>query len=126
MKAILLAGGLGTRLRPVTYEIPKPLIPVQGRALIEHNLELLKEGGVTETYLAIGHMADKIKHHFKDAYPGLKIHFLVEDEPLGTGGWMNLTERIKGDFIVINADNLFDLIFHNSHDSLPPFLSSFW
>ena len=112
--AVILAGGLGTRLRPVTYEIPKPLIPVQGRALTEHVLDILKEHGVTKVILAIGYMADRIEAYFGDGSRfGLDMEYLVEEEPLGTGGWMRLMQERglvpDGDFIVVNGDNLFDL-----------------
>jgi len=116
MKAVILAGGLGTRLRPITYEIPKPLLPIQGKTLTEHVFDILKAAGVDEVFLAIGHMSDKIKQYFKDGKEfGLKIRYLVEDEPLGTGGWMHLMQEQnlvpKEDFIVVNGDNLFDIDF---------------
>jgi len=115
--AVILAGGLGTRLRPVTYEIPKPLIPVQGRTLTEHVLDVLKEHGITKVLLAIGYMAEEIKAYFGDGSRfGVEMQYLVEDEPLGTGGWMHLVQE-RGmvpdeEFIVVNGDNLFDLDFH--------------
>jgi mannose-1-phosphate guanylyltransferase len=112
MEAVIIAGGLGTRLRPVTLEIPKPLIPVQGRTLTEHVLDLLKEAGVTHVYLSVGHLAERIKGHFGDGSGfGVRISYVEETEPLGTGGWLRMVPRIKGDFIVVNGDNLFDLDF---------------
>jgi len=118
--AVILAGGLGTRLYPVTYEIPKPLIPVRGRTLTEHVLDVLKEHGITHIILAIGHMAEKIQRHFGDgATFGVTIEYLVETEPLGTGGWMHLMQERglvpEEDFIVVNGDNLLDLDFHAMH-----------
>ncbi len=110
MKAVILAGGLGTRLRPLTLEIPKPLIPVQGRTLTEHVMDLLKEAGVTEVYLAIGYLKEQIKDYFGNGKKfGLKIMYIEEDVPLGTAGWMKRIPKIKGDFFVINGDNLFDI-----------------
>jgi len=103
--AVILAGGLGTRLRPLTYEIPKPLIPIQGITLTEHVINKLKEAGVSKFYLSIGYMAEKIIKHFKDS----DISFIIEKEPLGTGGWLNLIPKINSNFIVVNGDNLFDL-----------------
>lgn len=114
--AVILAGGLGTRLRPVTLEIPKPLIPIRGRTLTEHVLDVLKEQGVRHVFLAVGYMADRIKEHFGDgARFGVKIEYIVEEEPLGTGGWMHVLRR-EGkvpteEFIVVNGDNLFDIDF---------------
>jgi|FLOH01.1.fsa_nt_gi NDP-sugar pyrophosphorylase family protein len=113
--AIVLAGGPGERLRPVTLEIPKPLIPVRGITLTEHNIHKLKEAGVKKIYLSIGYMADKIIDYFKEKDFDVEIDFLVETEPLGTGGCLKLlskeqlTQDFSEDFIVINGDNLFDL-----------------
>jgi mannose-1-phosphate guanylyltransferase len=113
--AVILAGGLGTRLYPVTYEIPKPLIPVQGRTLTEHVLDVLKEHGVKEVILALGYRADQIQKYFGTGRKfGLKIKYVIEKEPLGTGGWMHLIKKKdipKEDFIVLNGDNLFDIDF---------------
>jgi NDP-sugar pyrophosphorylase family protein len=125
MKAVILAGGLGTRLRPVTYEIPKPLIPIQGKTLTEHNIDLLKAAGVNEIYLAIGYMADKIQKHFGDGRAfGLTIHHIIEKEQLGTGGWMHLIPKMDDDFFVVNGDNLLDMDlnelmkFHRMHHAV--------
>lgn len=111
--AVILAGGLGTRLRPVTYEMPKPMIPVQGRTLTEHVLDIFKEHGIKRVIMAIGYKADMIKEYFGDGSKfGLKIEYIVEKEPLGTGGWMHLVkDKPKEDFIVVNGDNLFDIDF---------------
>jgi mannose-1-phosphate guanylyltransferase len=125
MKAVILAGGLGTRLRPLTYEIPKPLIPIQGKTLTEHNFDSLKYAGVTEIYLSIGYMAEKIQAHFHDETKfGVKIHYIIEKEPLGTGGWMHMVPRFQDDFFVVNGDNLLDmdlnhlLEFHKKHKAV--------
>ena len=113
--ALVLAGGLGTRLRPLTYEIPKPLIPVQGISLTEQCINKLKEAGVSKVYLSIGYMADRIIDYFKNKNVGVEIEFLVEKEPLGTGGCFHLLSKsqirndFSEDFIVVNGDNLFDL-----------------
>jgi mannose-1-phosphate guanylyltransferase len=114
--AVILAGGIGTRLRPVTYEIPKPLIPVQGRTLTEHVLDIFKENGIKTVYLSIGYMSDKIVAYFGDGKKfRLKIKYVLEKKALGTGGWMNLVEKgsddFSEDFIVVNGDNLFDVDF---------------
>ncbi|MBI4738035.1 nucleotidyltransferase family protein [Candidatus Woesearchaeota archaeon] len=91
--AVILAGGLGTRLYPVTLEIPKPLIPVQGRTLTEHILDLLKEAGVRRVYLSIGYRAKQVMDYFGDGSRfGVDMRYIVEDTPLGTGGWMNMID----------------------------------
>lgn len=109
MKAVILAGGLGTRLRPVTLEIPKPLIPVQGKTLTEHVFDILKRAGVDDVVLSVGFGADKIKKYFGEQFCGLNISYLEESEPLGTGGWMNLIVVSDSDFFVSNGDNLLDI-----------------
>lgn len=111
-KAVIIAGGLGTRLRPVTYEIPKPLIPIQGRTLTEHILDILKDTGVEEVYLSVGYMHERIMEYFGDGSRfGMRIRYIVEDRPLGTGGWMKLIKPFREHFIALNGDNLFDLDF---------------
>ena len=67
-KAIVLCGGKGTRLRPITHEIPKPLIPIQGKPLIEHILDLLKKYDVQEAFLSVGYKKEKIKEHFRSGF----------------------------------------------------------
>ncbi|MBU1164040.1 nucleotidyltransferase family protein [Patescibacteria group bacterium] len=129
MKAIILAGGEGTRLRPLTYTTPKPLIDVQGQTLTEHVFDILKKYNITDIILSLGYKAEKIKQHFSDgAKFRLKINYLIEEKPMGTAGPLVLMKQIgceeKEDFIVINGDNLFALDlnkmleFHISHDGI--------
>ena len=110
MKAIILAGGLGTRLRPLTNENPKPLLPIQGKPIIEHAINNFKRHGIEDIVLSIGYMADKIKDHFGDGEKhGVNISYCIEDEPLGTGGAIKkAAEGIDDTFIAINGDNLGD------------------
>ena len=86
MNAIVLAGGLGTRLRPVTGPTPKPLAPLLGRPILEHILRLLREQGFTRVCLALGYGAGEIRRRFAGGYPGLELCFREEQEPLGTAG----------------------------------------
>jgi mannose-1-phosphate guanylyltransferase len=118
--AVILAGGLGTRLRPVTYEIPKALIPIQGKTLTEHVIGNLRKAGIKKAYLSIGYMSDRIIDFFKSKDLGIELDFLVETEPLGTGGWMHtLTPKqrqdFNEDFIVVNGDDLFELDWDKMH-----------
>lgn len=126
MKAILLAGGLGTRLRPLTYTIPKPLIPIDDRNLTEHVFELFKKHGVDEIILSLAYMAEKIQDYFQDGKKhGVKISYCIEEKPMGTAAPFLLMKKqgkmINEDFFVANADNLFSLDmfkwmdFHKSH-----------
>ncbi len=107
-QAVILAGGLGTRLRPITYEIPKALIPVHGRPLTEHLFDLLKKHNVTNISLAVGHMKEKIKDYFKDGSQfGVSLSYLEEHEPLGTAGPLLLArDRFTSTFICQNGDEL--------------------
>ena len=109
--AVILCGGKGTRLQPITYEIPKTLIPVQGRPLIDHLFDLLKRHGIRNTVLSVGHQKEKIKKHIDDGFRfGMNVSYCEEDEPLGTAGALGL---LKGSnmiptepFIVSNGDEL--------------------
>ena len=85
MKVILLAGGLGTRLRPLTLTTPKPLIPIDHRNLTEHVFEIFKKHGVDEVIMSVGYKADEIKKYLGngDRY-GFKITYFVEGQPTGT------------------------------------------
>lgn len=110
--AVLLVGGIGTRLRPITYEIPKALIPVHGRPVTEHLFDLLKKYGVTNIVLCVGHMKEKIKDYFKDGSQfGVKIDYVEEEKALGTAGPVKLGRKLlpkvfKKTFIVSNGDEL--------------------
>ena len=87
MRAIILAGGLGTRLRPLTENTPKPLLPVKNRPIIEHAIINFKKHGINDIVLSIGYLADKIKDYFGTGENwGVSISYVVEDQPLGTGG----------------------------------------
>ncbi|EKD44007.1 MAG: hypothetical protein ACD_72C00036G0002 [uncultured bacterium] len=110
MKAIILAGGLGTRLRPLTDETPKPLLLIKGLPIIEHAILNFKKHGITDIVLSIGYRADKIKEYFGDGSKwGVNISYAVEDQPLGTGGALKkAAEGIDETFIAINGDNLAD------------------
>lgn len=107
MQAVILAGGFGTRLRPLTYTIPKPLLPVANKALLEHSLDGLPPE-VTDVIIAVGYKAEQIQAYF-DAHPRKqRVHVVKEDRPLGTGGAIrNALDSVggaKGTFIVRNAD----------------------
>ncbi|MFA6548089.1 MAG: nucleotidyltransferase family protein [Candidatus Magasanikbacteria bacterium] len=110
MKAIILAGGLGTRLRPLTDEIPKPLLTISGKPIIEHAILNFKKHGIDEIILSIGYRAEKIKEYFDDGSKwGVKIEYCIEDTPLGTGGALKkAAQGIAETFLAINGDNLAD------------------
>jgi mannose-1-phosphate guanylyltransferase len=110
MKAIILAGGLGTRLRPLTDNTPKPLLPIKGKPIIEHAVNNFKKHGIKDIILSVGYRADRIKEYFGDGSEfGVNISYCIEDEPLGTGGAIKkAAENINKTFIAINGDNLSD------------------
>jgi NDP-sugar pyrophosphorylase family protein len=108
MKALILAGGKGTRLRPYTTVIPKPLMPVGDFPILEIILRQLKRGGVTEVILAVGYMSQLFQAFFEDGKRlGLGISYSLEEKPLGTAGPIGLVlEQLGDDFIVMNGDLL--------------------
>ncbi len=107
MKAVILAGGLGTRLRSVAYDIPKSMVPVLGIPFLEHQLRFLKEQGIKDIILCVYHMADKIKSYFGDGKRiGMELSYSEEDIPLGTGGALKKAEKyLNDDFLVLNGDS---------------------
>lgn len=110
-KAMLLAAGLGTRLRPLTYTVPKPLLPIGDKKLIEYPLGLLIKYGVPEVIINLHHMGDMIKDYLGDGSRyGIEIHYSEEREILGTGGGIkNVEAFFEGKpFISINCDSLID------------------
>ncbi len=110
MKAIILAGGLGTRLRPLTNETPKPLLPISGKPIIEHAILNFKKHGIKDIILSVGFRAEKIKEYFGGGEKlGVNIEYCIEDAPLGTGGALKkAAENISETFVAINGDNLAD------------------
>lgn len=104
MKAVLLVGGKGTRLRPLTYRIPKPLVPVMGKPLIMHVIDSIP-GEVDEVIVPISYKREVMEEYLESHPPGRKITLVDEPEPLGTGGAVkNVEDHIDGRFVVINGD----------------------
>lgn len=110
MFAVILAGGQGTRLRPYTTTIPKPLVPVGNRAILEIVLRRLRDAGVRDVRLAVNHMAELIMAFFGNGEKlGIDIDYAVEDQPLGTVGGLARMNDLPENFIVMNGDVLTDL-----------------
>src|SRR3989344_5502339 len=106
-KAIILAGGRGTQLRPYTYELPKPMLPVQGTPILEHLIKQLKKHNVTDLVIAISYLGEKIKTYFGNGERfGVHIEYSEEGENLLTGGAVKkLKNKIDNDtFLVIHGD----------------------
>jgi NDP-sugar pyrophosphorylase family protein len=106
--AVILAGGQGTRLRPLTYEIPKALIPIHDKTLTEHLFDLFKRYDIRQIVMAVGHMKDKIRNYYGDGTRfGIRISYIDETEPLGTAGPLRLgKDMFTESFIVSNGDEL--------------------
>jgi mannose-1-phosphate guanylyltransferase len=105
--AVVLVGGEGTRLRPLTYTTPKPMLPIANRPFLEHQVEHLRSHGVDRIVLACGYKPDAIRAHF-----GSELEYVVEPEPLGTGGAIAYAAReaaISETFVACNGDVLTDL-----------------
>jgi mannose-1-phosphate guanylyltransferase len=115
-KALILAGGKGTRMRPFTYEMPKPMIPVKGKPLVQHIIELCRKYEVRQILLSTGYMGDKIKEHFGDGSNlGVEITYIEEKKEMGTAGPLNLARDMLRDapFLMFNGDVLSDIDLHD-------------
>lgn len=113
MKAVILAGGLGTRLKPFTEVIPKPLLPIGEKAVLEIQIEHLKKHGFKEIYLATNYKSDYIEKFFGDGSRyGVKLIISRENKPLGTVGPLTLLKsELKDHFVVMNGDVLSNIDF---------------
>jgi mannose-1-phosphate guanylyltransferase/phosphomannomutase len=111
MKAVVMAGGEGSRLRPLTSGIPKPLVPVVGKPVMEHILRLLRKHGITDVVVTLQYLGSAIRDYFGDGSDfGVDITYVVEDSPLGTAGSVkNAQEYLDEPFIVISGDALTDI-----------------
>jgi len=110
-EAIVLAGGMGTRIRHVVPDRPKAMMDVAGRPFLEYLLDLMSRNGIARTVLATGHLHDSIQRHFGTGWRGMEICYSVEDTPLGTGGatWKALRLATRDDVFVFNGDTFFDI-----------------
>ncbi|HNG21846.1 MAG TPA: nucleotidyltransferase family protein, partial [Candidatus Obscuribacter sp.] len=112
MKAVIMAGGSGTRLRPLTCNLPKPMVPVAGKPMAEHIVNLLKEHGFDDIVFTLHYLPDAIRDHFGDGSEfGVKISYSVEEgKPLGTAGCVKaIQDHLDSTFIVISGDSLTDM-----------------
>jgi mannose-1-phosphate guanylyltransferase len=125
VKAVVLVGGEGTRLRPLTYTTPKPLLPIANVAFLERQLSWLAHHGIDEVVLSLGYLPDAFEAHFPDArYGDLTLRYAVEDEPLGTAGGIRYAAEVAAideRFVVCNGDvlttlDLAEMVdFHEGH-----------
>jgi mannose-1-phosphate guanylyltransferase len=126
MKAIILIGGLGTRLEPLTITTPKTMVPVVNKPFLEYLIQRLKNSGVSSIVLSAGHLADSILEYFgKGEKFGVDLHYVLEESPLGTGGGIkNAEEYLDETFLVVNGDVFTDIDinameeFHSSRKAI--------
>jgi len=125
MHAFILAGGLGTRLRPYTHAIPKPLMPIGDRSILDILLQRLAACGVTDVTLSLGYLSAIIAAFVRDGSQwGLRIATVEEERPLGTAAPLRLAKNLPDDFLMINGDTLTDLdfadlmAFHKGHQAV--------
>lgn len=125
MQAIILAGGLGTRLRSVLKDVPKPMAPIHGKPFLAYLLSYLKHQGFQHIILSVHYLHEQIEAYFKDEYQGLTLSYAIEEELLGTGGAiLNASQQIKNEtpyfvlngdtFVKLNYANMFS--YHQTHD----------
>ena len=118
MHAVILAGGKGTRLKPYTAEIPKPLVSVEDKPIIEVLLRRMRRDGVTEVHIAVNHLAHLIMAVLGDGSKmGMDIKYSLEDEPLSTVGPLKLIDNLEDNFLVANGDILTDIDFRKLFDN---------
>lgn len=134
MKVIIMAGGRGTRISSVVNDIPKPMIKIQNKPVLEHEIECLREQGFTDIILTVSHLGSIIMNYFGDGSGvspatgkpfGVDIEYYFEDEPLGNAGALfKIKDKLTDDFLLLNADEMFDVdfnrfvAFHKQHGGL--------
>lgn len=111
MKAVILIGGMGTRLRPLTCHKPKPLLPIANKPFLEYQFQLLRRHGIREVVLCVAYLSHEFENHFGSGSRwGLKLRYVHEKEPLGTGGAIrNAAKYLDGAAVILNGDILTDI-----------------
>ena len=117
LKAVLMAGGLGERLRPATLTTPKPLLEIEGKAIIDYNVEALAACGIRDITVCTRYLAEKIEEHFSSPVAGVQVKCVREDKPLGTIGAVALTDVAAGEgsTLVMNSDLLTTISFEEMY-----------
>jgi NDP-sugar pyrophosphorylase family protein len=111
MQALILAGGLGTRLRSIIHDKPKPMAGIAGKPFLEYQIELLKRNGIGEATFCVGYLYEQIQNHFGSGEAWqIKINYSIEEDLLGTGGAVKLAQRfVRETFLVLNGDTYLDI-----------------
>lgn len=134
MKTIIMAGGRGTRISTIASDIPKPMIKIEGKPILEHEIECLRKQGFTDIFITVGYLGNVIMEYFKDGSGispvtgkpfGVNIEYFEEKNPLGNAGALfMIKDKLKEDFLLLNADAIFDVDFnrfvncHYTHNGL--------
>ena len=115
--AIILAGGLGTRLRGTVPGLPKPMAPIRNRPFLEHQMDYWIKQGINRFILSVGYLKELIIEHFGNTYKGIPIEYAIEHEPLGTGGGLLLAEKgLTEPFLVLNGDTFIEVDLDNLYE----------
>ena len=126
MKVVIMAGGKGTRITSVASDIPKPMILIDGKPVLEHEIACLRKQGFTDIILTVSHLGNVIMDYFQDGSKfGVHIEYYFEKEPLGNAGALfKIKDKLTEDFLLLNADAMFDVDFkrfvdfHKQHNAL--------
>lgn len=112
MKTVIMAGGKGTRIAEIASDIPKPMIPICGKPILEYQIECLKQNNLTDIIIVVGHLGHNIKDYFGNGNRfGCNIEYFTETEPLGTAGALYKLANLSQDFLLLNGDTIFDMDF---------------
>lgn len=113
MKVVLMAGGKGTRISSISKDIPKPMLPIEGKSVLEHQIDCLREQGLTDIIITVGHLGQVIIDYFGDGSDfGVNIDYYFEDHPLGNvGALYKIKDKLTDDFLLLIADAMFDIDF---------------
>nr|NQU90086.1 NTP transferase domain-containing protein [Bacteroidota bacterium] len=117
-EAIILAGGLGTRLSGVLKDIPKAMAPVNGKPFLDYQLDYLDVFSIDHIIISVGHLREQIMDHYGDRYKNMHIEYVVEEEPMGTGGGLKLAmEKVTGNTVyVLNGDTFYHIDYQKFLD----------
>ena len=115
MKAIILAGGLGTRLYPYTKSLPKPMLPLGKKPILEHEIEWVKKNGINEIVICVSYLRKKIEDYFGDGKKfGVKIEYAISNEPLATAGQLKTAEKLIDEtFVCLYGDSIYNFSLRN-------------
>ena len=118
MKTVIMAGGKGTRISSIASDIPKPMIRIEGKPVLEREIECLRSQGFTQIIITVSHMADQIIEYFGNgARFGVELDYFFEKTPLGNAGALfKMADRLDDDFLLLNADSIFDVDFNRMVD----------